>query len=157
MRKCRICGEPIPQRRLDALPNTYTCLKCSDEPKVKGFMTWEHKTAPTINIVNDEQLASAHSMSRKGFNAYLGVNSYNNPRLVRSVISAAETSSAADLIRRDRHGVVDLPTNEIVDVVVASVTHPPARCHPDKPRANSSGLCLECSIDWYHKRIPRKP
>ncbi len=26
---CAACGEPIPQIRLDALPDTITCMKCS--------------------------------------------------------------------------------------------------------------------------------
>lgn len=28
---CRICGEPIPQRRLDALPGVGICVDCAAE------------------------------------------------------------------------------------------------------------------------------
>lgn len=31
MKNCIYCGKKIPQARLDALPHTDTCVKCSDE------------------------------------------------------------------------------------------------------------------------------
>jgi RNA polymerase-binding transcription factor DksA len=31
MRSCTHCGDPIPSARLEAIPNTDTCVKCSDE------------------------------------------------------------------------------------------------------------------------------
>ncbi len=35
-RKCRGCGEQIHPMRLDVLPNTKTCVKCSKEGKKAG-------------------------------------------------------------------------------------------------------------------------
>lgn len=29
--RCEKCGDKIPQERLDILPNTRTCVRCSDE------------------------------------------------------------------------------------------------------------------------------
>jgi RNA polymerase-binding transcription factor DksA len=29
--KCKVCGEPIPEARLEALPDVETCVKHSDE------------------------------------------------------------------------------------------------------------------------------
>lgn len=34
LRECFICGEPIAPRRLVALPNVQTCIRCADEQPV---------------------------------------------------------------------------------------------------------------------------
>ena len=149
---CRICHEPIGKRRLEALPNTQVCVKCSDEPQVKGFMTWEHKTAPTLNIVNQQQHEQAQSMQRRGFHAHIGANSYNNPRLVASVQAATNFRETCNLVRS-----VNSPNNmdPSFDVVQVDITHPRATCHPDRPKASSDGKCLECALAWYSSRLKR--
>lgn len=118
-------------------------------------MTWEHKTAPTINIVNQEQHVRAQAMSRRGFHAQLGVNSYNNPRLVGSVRAAQTGRDVAELVRESNRPVDVLAVGETSNTVIpVPVTHPAARCHPERPKATSDGKCLECAVAWYqtHKR-----
>lgn len=51
-RYCRTCGCEIPEGRLKAIPNTAYCTAHSKTEKVGGFMSWEHKTTPTLNIVD---------------------------------------------------------------------------------------------------------
>lgn len=62
-RTCRACGDPIAPKRLEALPHTHTCVSCSSEQPVRGFMSWEHKTAPTFQIVSPsaDRWLQAHS------------------------------------------------------------------------------------------------
>ncbi len=36
---CVKCGNEIPSKRLELLPNTKTCVKCSDVQKVVGRIT----------------------------------------------------------------------------------------------------------------------
>jgi hypothetical protein len=50
-KKCVKCGDPIPQERLENLPGTQTCVKCSDVEKRIGFTAWE-ETTPELVIVN---------------------------------------------------------------------------------------------------------
>jgi hypothetical protein len=54
MRDCQKCGETIPMNRLLAIPNTATCVKCSNVKEYVGFMDWEHKTAPEIVFVGGD-------------------------------------------------------------------------------------------------------
>ena len=51
-RLCKVCEEPIPSNRLAALPHATTCVACSTEQPVRGFMSWEHKTAPRFQLVS---------------------------------------------------------------------------------------------------------
>ena len=75
-RTCRSCGEAIAPARLVALPHTRVCVGCSSEQPVKGFMSWEHKTAPTFQLVSAAADAwlQAHS-HRKGPHATLPMDS----------------------------------------------------------------------------------
>jgi hypothetical protein len=55
MRECQDCHQEIPTKRLEAVPHTKYCVKCAKkhpEPRPVGFMDWEHKTAPTIVILD---------------------------------------------------------------------------------------------------------
>jgi len=45
MRTCEKCGNIIPRGRIEALPHTTTCVRCSDVKAFVGFMDWGHKTA----------------------------------------------------------------------------------------------------------------
>lgn len=51
VRFCEKCVKPIPQERLDILPNTFRCVACSDESKTEGVVEYGHKTAGVICIL----------------------------------------------------------------------------------------------------------
>jgi hypothetical protein len=51
-RTCDTCNCVIPPARLEALPHTTTCVKCSRVTTFVGFMDWSHKTAPELVVVN---------------------------------------------------------------------------------------------------------
>jgi hypothetical protein len=52
MHECCKCGNPIPLIRLEAIPDTTTCVSCSTVAKRVGFMDWHHKTAPELVVVS---------------------------------------------------------------------------------------------------------
>jgi len=52
---CFYCGKPIPPERLECLPKTKTCVRCSDVRPVLAFMDYGHKTAPSLVIVSDDR------------------------------------------------------------------------------------------------------
>ena len=41
----------IPEARLEVLPNTTTCVGCSDVPRHVGFQIYAHKTAGEVMII----------------------------------------------------------------------------------------------------------
>ena len=51
MRKCMKCDCEIPAMRLEALPNTTTCVGCSRVKSYVGFLDWNHKTTPEIVMI----------------------------------------------------------------------------------------------------------
>lgn len=51
---CITCEQEIPAERLEILPHTKTCVKCSNEKKKVGFMDFGHKTAPVLVVINPE-------------------------------------------------------------------------------------------------------
>ena len=51
---CYKCKKAINPLRVKALPKTKSCVNCSTTQAVSGFMSWEHKTAPTLNICSAE-------------------------------------------------------------------------------------------------------
>lgn len=55
MRKCIKCDCEIPAMRLEALPDTTTCVGCSCVASYVGFMDWGHKTAPEIVMIPSDQ------------------------------------------------------------------------------------------------------
>lgn len=58
MRTCRSCGEQIHPMRLQALPDTKTCVKCSKEPKKAGRLVHRSEkedVETTIEFVSPEQ------------------------------------------------------------------------------------------------------
>jgi len=66
--RCLCCGETISPERLEALPNTKTCANCSSVVRVVGFMSWEHKTAPSLVVLdgsNKEVLRLARRANRR--------------------------------------------------------------------------------------------
>jgi hypothetical protein len=38
---CETCGKKIPKERLEALPSTKTCVKCSNLDNVIGITVWQ--------------------------------------------------------------------------------------------------------------------
>jgi hypothetical protein len=48
--ECLECGKPIPKERLKVLPNTTTCVKCSQEKPVLGMVIWDGNRAETITV-----------------------------------------------------------------------------------------------------------
>jgi len=61
---CDTCGIDIPKGRLDALPSTTTCVKCSRVRSPIGFMDWYHKTAPEIVMVSASDTESLRRAER---------------------------------------------------------------------------------------------
>jgi len=66
MRNCEKCGEPIPTERLEILPSTTTCVKCSQTGRQMGFMvgTAAKGCAATIIMIpqnNPEALRQARN------------------------------------------------------------------------------------------------
>jgi len=65
---CIHCKIEIPKSRLEALPHTETCVKCSTEKSYIGFMDWHHKTAPELVLVcpsNSENVRRATAIHKR--------------------------------------------------------------------------------------------
>ncbi len=75
--RCR-CGREIEQVRIELL-NSDKCSMCAKNvttSKVCGVMVWEHKTAPSIQIVsNDGFKEFKKNTNRKGQQSILRVHS----------------------------------------------------------------------------------
>jgi hypothetical protein len=65
-RICTICEEPYILRP-DKPGLIHHCPACSKEKveRVGGFMTWEHKTAPTINILPMKRAKELAKLTRR--------------------------------------------------------------------------------------------
>jgi hypothetical protein len=65
---CIHCGNPIPEGRLQALPGTKTCTKCSTTGRVKGHAIITGKTTYSeLEILSAEQAEEIYQMEpRKG-------------------------------------------------------------------------------------------
>ena len=51
---CIYCNSIIPTERLEFLQETgrrLVCIGCSSESRAVGYMSWEHKTAPSLVMV----------------------------------------------------------------------------------------------------------
>ena len=60
-RACVLCGEPIPPKRLEALPDTKTCVVCSSESKktirdMPGSATVQHTGGLHEKYLKEEDL-----------------------------------------------------------------------------------------------------
>lgn len=51
MKKCKVCGESIPQGRLNILPFTQTCVLHSTSSPYKGIVTLEGEGDHTWNDI----------------------------------------------------------------------------------------------------------
>lgn len=54
MKYCTICNKPIPEGRVKALPNTTTCVECSDVGRKRGFSVITGKDTYTELDIVDE-------------------------------------------------------------------------------------------------------
>jgi len=61
---CIKCNKEIPAERLEALPNTDTCVNCSSVKKYKGIMDFAHKTAGECVIFNPDNKEVARLADR---------------------------------------------------------------------------------------------
>lgn len=55
MKTCKHCGTTIPQERLDVLPETEECVRCSTEPQYFAVLTYDHKTAGYVQYVKEPE------------------------------------------------------------------------------------------------------
>lgn len=130
-RRCVTCHTPIAPARLHALPTATTCVSCSTEQPMKGYMTWEHKTAPVFQVVTPQQHEWLQSRDRKGMRSGLPMSSRGTS--VSPIAGNPRPVSAKSAIVYDTSSV------------------PKARkCpHTDRPQASSAGKCLECAVSYY--------
>ena len=52
---CDICGDIIHPDRLEILPGTRTCINCSCEEPIVGFMIYNHKTAGEVIMTSGKE------------------------------------------------------------------------------------------------------
>lgn len=60
---CALCFNLIPAERLEVLPDTRTCVKCSTEKKYVGANVFTHKTAPTLVFFRGEEKENIRQLS----------------------------------------------------------------------------------------------
>lgn len=68
-KKCIYCGEEIHPMRLEILPKTKTCVKCSQEPKKAGRLvsTGEGEDVETNLEILDQETYIKLSLLEKGY------------------------------------------------------------------------------------------
>jgi hypothetical protein len=142
---CGNCGKPLSEARRAALPQETWCRDCveqsGDIDRIRGVMTWEHKTAPTL--VLGHAADTIRKFDRRGFHAALPLSSPNNPRM--------QASAEKQRDFKDLHAII----NEEPTIEKSYDNIPRARCHPDRPKVGTSRLCPECAAAWYAKRLAK--
>ena len=63
MKSCVCCLSPITAERLEVLPHTNVCVRCSTEQKYLGANDYTHKTAPTLVFFRAEQKENLRQLS----------------------------------------------------------------------------------------------
>jgi len=134
MRRCRTCQTPIANARSAALPGTTTCVACSTEQPVRGWMEWSHKTAPVFQVVTPTQYQWLHAHDRKGMRSGLPLSSRGS---AASALPVAYTPPRATSTPAHNQSPGPLATT---------------CAHPDRPQVSAAGKCLECAVDYYHRR-----
>lgn len=135
MRRCRVCRGPISQCRLQALPQTQVCVKCSSESPLLGVMIYSHKTAPFIQVVAQKEFDTYKRYDRKGVRSGLPMSPRTVSGTTGSVMPVA--SNRPSILRTD-------------------ATVPRARCgHDDRPQVGASGKCVECATAYYAMRVKK--
>ena len=61
---CRICGAEIPEERIEAIPGTTTCVKCTTVKSVHGFMVFGHKTAGELVMISPDDTEAMRQAQR---------------------------------------------------------------------------------------------
>ena len=80
MKKCK-CGQKIHPQRLKALPNTTTCVECSNVGKKGGVtvMKGEGEDTYTDIVIMDHEQILAYNRAKEAENKLLGIPSQNTP------------------------------------------------------------------------------
>jgi hypothetical protein len=84
MRKCRSCSSDVEEDRVELL-DSHVCAKCAargvDQPgDIRGFMVYDHKTAPDICIMTPGEFKYAKEMTdRVGQESILSKIVHDNP------------------------------------------------------------------------------
>lgn len=149
---CKGCGLAIPEARMRALANNVEfCVDCAaadDEPKSVGFMVWDHKTAPELEINTITAIKRAGKKHRYGphfqFDPKEGLYGCAAP-----MERALSLNELGERLRREHQGLPE------PDADLEVVNSHPARCHPDRPRIGPSRLCLPCALERQAQRIKR--
>ncbi|GAL85339.1 hypothetical protein MYP_2568 [Sporocytophaga myxococcoides] len=64
--QCNKCQKAIPELRLKALPNTQTCLECSETTRVAGFPIVSGKTTYSeLQIVSSEKAEELYNKQNR--------------------------------------------------------------------------------------------
>ncbi len=63
-RFCSECDREIPQARLEILPDTETCVRCSKVKKKTVFPVFSHKTAPEMVVIDSDDTESVRLAER---------------------------------------------------------------------------------------------
>lgn len=127
---CSTCHEEISPARIAALPNCNVCTKCSTELPLRGIMTWEHKTAPTIHIGTQSEIEALQRFSRRG----------PRPQLPFSQRQQGPSFGRQEPIQQ----------MAATNMLAASCTH------KDRMRVSPDGKCAECALLWYEIRSKLK-
>lgn len=108
---------------------------------MKGYMSWEHKTAPFIQVVPQHEFETYKRYDRKGVRSGLPMS----PRTVSGTIG-----SITPVIYADR-------ASNTTPILRTDAEIPRARCaHTDRPQVSSTGHCLECASAYYSNRLSWK-
>lgn len=147
---CKTCGIAIPEARVRALAGAVEqCIDCArqdDEPFVVGFMVWDHKTAPYVEI--DTITAIKESGKKHRYGPHFQFDPKEGMFGCAAPMERARTlNELGERLRRESRGLPD------PDAHLESVLDYPARCHPDRPRIGPNGLCLPCALEIQRKRL----
>lgn len=150
---CRTCHERLTDARLLAVPDAVQCVACvtreGDEPPLVGVMTWEHKTAPSIEI--GTRFAVAEAGAKHSYGPHFWMPSTSNPKLAKEVEDETDERIEADLVREVSGAKLRATTYHDAPIL-EPVSRRAARCHPDRPAVVPSGHCLDCATAWYTRR-----
>jgi|TARA_R100000353_G_C6472378_1_gene186927 hypothetical protein len=61
---CGICSAEIPKERIEAIPGTTTCVKCSGVKNVHGFMVFGHKTGGELVMISPDNTEAMRQAQR---------------------------------------------------------------------------------------------
>jgi len=93
MRYCNNCNQPIPVQRLKVVPNTKTCVACSNVNRLSAIPVIHHKTGNEIQIVKDPEVAKEfyRLSARVGFGCLRGLKAGKSGSTQSKKVSTATT------------------------------------------------------------------